>query len=73
MPSLELDPGDTDFRHLKTASIVNLISALRELREHLGGKPVFRPSEANTPQIPAGIHAELVSAEARILIEVQKL
>ena len=35
-PSLALDPGDTDFRHPKTASVVNLISALHELREHFG-------------------------------------
>src|SRR5690242_19079391 len=30
-PSLVLDPGDTDFRHPTTASIVNLISGLRQL------------------------------------------
>ena len=35
-PSLELDPGDTDFRHPKTASQVNLISALHQLRDHFG-------------------------------------
>jgi chitinase len=35
-PSLALDPGDTDFRHPKTASQVNLISALHQLREHFG-------------------------------------
>jgi len=35
-PSLVLDPGDIDFRHPKTASVVNLIAALRELREHFG-------------------------------------
>ena len=35
-PSLDLDPGDTNFRHPKTASVVNLIAALHALREHLG-------------------------------------
>jgi chitinase len=52
-PSLDLDPGDTDFRHPKTASIVNLISALRELRERLG--PAFMLSLVpEGTQIPAG-------------------
>jgi len=35
-PSLQLDPGDTDFRHPTTPSIVNLIAGLRQLREHFG-------------------------------------
>jgi len=35
-PSLVLDPGDTDFRHPTTPSVVNLISGLRQLREHFG-------------------------------------
>lgn len=35
-PSLVLDPGDTDFKHPTTPSIVNLISGLRQLREHFG-------------------------------------
>lgn len=35
-PSLVLDPGDTDFRHPATPSVVNLISGLRQLREHFG-------------------------------------
>lgn len=35
-PSLVLDPGDIDFRHPTTPSIVNLIAALRELRQHFG-------------------------------------
>lgn len=35
-PSLELAPGDTDFRHPVTPSIVNLIAALRELRARFG-------------------------------------
>ncbi|MGC2500276.1 MAG: glycosyl hydrolase family 18 protein [Acidobacteriaceae bacterium] len=37
-PSLVLDPGDTDFRHPKTVSVVNLIAALHELRGHFGPK-----------------------------------
>lgn len=37
-PSLELAPGDTDFRHPMTPSIVNLIAALRELRARFGPK-----------------------------------
>jgi chitinase len=52
-PSLNLDPGDTDFRHPKTASIVNLISALHQLREHFG--PGFMLSLVpEGTQIPAG-------------------
>jgi len=35
-PSLDLDPGDTNFRHPKTASVVNLIAALHALGEHFG-------------------------------------
>jgi chitinase len=35
-PSLQLNPGDTDFRHPQTASLVNLIAALHALREHFG-------------------------------------
>jgi chitinase len=35
-PSLTLDPGDTDFRHPTTPSIVNLISALHRLHDDLG-------------------------------------
>jgi chitinase len=35
-PSLALDPGDADFRHPKTPSVVNLIAALHQLREHFG-------------------------------------
>jgi chitinase len=52
-PSLDLDPGDTDFRHPKTASIVNLISALHELREHLGPSFMLSLVPEGT-QIPAG-------------------
>jgi chitinase len=52
-PSLVLDPGDTDFRHPKTASMVNLISALRELREHFGPDFMLSLVPEGT-QIPAG-------------------
>ena len=52
-PSLVLDPGDTDFRHPKTASVVNLISALRQLREHFGPDFMLSLVPEGT-QIPAG-------------------
>jgi hypothetical protein len=35
-PSLNIDPGDTDFRHPTTPSIVNVIWALRQLHDHFG-------------------------------------
>jgi chitinase len=35
-PSLNIDPGDTDFKHPTTPSIVNMISALRHLHDHFG-------------------------------------
>ena len=35
-PSLVLDPGDRDFRRPTTPSVVNLITGLRQLREHFG-------------------------------------
>ncbi len=35
-PSLSIDPGDTDFKHPTTPSIVNLIAALHQLRDHFG-------------------------------------
>jgi len=37
-PSLLIDAGDTDFRKPTTASIVNLITAMRQMREHFGVK-----------------------------------
>lgn len=37
-PSLLIEPGDTDFRHPKTASIVNLITAMRRMHDHFGPK-----------------------------------
>lgn len=51
-PSLVLQPGDTDFRHPTTPSVVNLISGLRQLREHFG--PEFMISLVpEGPQFPA--------------------
>jgi chitinase len=52
-PSLELAPGDTDFKHPTTPSIVNLIAALRQLRDHFG--PGFMISLVpEGTQIPSG-------------------
>ncbi len=52
-PSLVLDPGDADFRHPTTPSIVNLIAALKQLREHFG--PGFMLSLVpEGTQIPGG-------------------
>lgn len=51
-PSLMLVPGDTDFRHPTTPSIVNLISGLHQLRHDLG--PSFMISLVpEGPQMPA--------------------
>ena len=52
-PSLVLDPGDTDFRHPKTPSVVNLITGLRQLREHFGPDFMLSLVPEGT-QIPAG-------------------
>jgi chitinase len=52
-PSLALDPGDTDFRHPKTPSVVNLIAALHELREHFGPDFMLTLVPEGT-QIPGG-------------------
>lgn len=52
-PSLLLDPGDTDFRHPKTPSIMNLIAGLRQLREHFGPSFVLTLVPEGT-QIPGG-------------------
>jgi chitinase len=52
-PSLSIDPGDTDFRHPTTPSIVNLISALRQIHDHFG--PGFMISLVpEGTQIPSG-------------------
>ncbi|MGD0778606.1 MAG: glycosyl hydrolase family 18 protein, partial [Candidatus Solibacter sp.] len=52
-PSLSIDPGDTDFKHPTTPSIVNLISALRQVRGRFG--PGFMISLVpEGTQIPSG-------------------
>ena len=53
-PSLSIDPGDTDFRHPTTPSIVNLIDALRQLRQRLGPHFLISLVPEGT-QIPAGL------------------
>ncbi len=52
-PSLSIDPGDTDYRKPITPSIVNLISALRQLRDHFGEKFMVSLVPEGT-QIPSG-------------------
>jgi chitinase len=52
-PSLSIEPGDTDFRHPSTPSIVNLISALRQLHDHFGPHFMISLVPEGT-QIPAG-------------------
>jgi chitinase len=52
-PSLSIDPGDTDFKRPTTPSIVNLISALRQLREHFGPRFMISLVPEGT-QIPSG-------------------
>jgi chitinase len=52
-PSLSIDPRDTDFRHPTTPSIVNLISALRQLRDRFGPKFMISLVPEGT-QIPSG-------------------
>ncbi len=52
-PSLVLAPGDNDFRHPTTPSVVNLIAGLRQLHDHFG--PGFMISLVpEGPQLPAG-------------------
>ncbi len=52
-PSLSIDAGDTDFKHPVTPSIVNLISALRQLRAHFGPRFMISLVPEGT-QIPSG-------------------
>jgi chitinase len=52
-PSLSIDPGDTDFKHPVTPSIVNLISALRQLSDHFGPQFMISLVPEGT-QIPSG-------------------
>ena len=52
-PSLVLVPGDTDFKHPTTPSVVNLIAGLRQLHDHFG--PTFMISLVpEGTQIPGG-------------------
>ena len=52
-PSLALAPGDSDFKHPTTPSVVNLIVGLRQLRDHFG--PTFMISLVpEGTQIPGG-------------------
>jgi chitinase len=53
-PSLMLNAGDTDFRHPTTPAVVNLIAAMRQLRQRFG--PKFMIAEVpEGPQVPAGM------------------
>jgi chitinase len=52
-PSLSIDPGDTNFKHPTTPSIVNLISALRQLHDHFGPSFMISLVPEGT-QIPSG-------------------
>ncbi|MGO9258730.1 MAG: glycosyl hydrolase family 18 protein [Bryobacteraceae bacterium] len=52
-PSLSIDAGDTDFRHPTTPSIVNLISALRQLRDRFGSGFMISLVPEGT-QVPSG-------------------
>jgi chitinase len=52
-PSLALAPGDADFKHPTTPSVVNLMAGLRQLRDHFG--PGFMISLVpEGTQIPGG-------------------
>ncbi|WP_263358454.1 chitinase [Acidicapsa ligni] len=52
-PSLSIDPGDTNFQHPTTPSIVNLISALHQLHDHFGPSFMISLVPEGT-QIPSG-------------------
>lgn len=52
-PSLDLAPGDNDFRHPTTPSVVHLIEALRRIHHHFGRKFLITLVPEGT-QIPAG-------------------
>jgi chitinase len=53
-PSLSIAPGDTDFKHPTTPSIVNLISALRQLHDRFGPRFMISLVPEGT-QVPAGL------------------
>ena len=52
-PSLSIDPGDTDYRRPTTPSIVNLIAAIRQLRDRFGPGFLISLVPEGT-QIPSG-------------------
>lgn len=52
-PSLDLAPGDTDFRHPTTPSIVHLIAAMRQIKAHFGPRFVLSIVPEGS-QVPAG-------------------
>lgn len=52
-PALDLQPGDTDFRKPTTASTQNLITALRQLKDHFGQNFMVSLVPEGT-QVPAG-------------------
>jgi len=52
-PSLDLAPGDTDFRHPTTPSIVHLIAAMRQIKAHFGPKFLLSIVPEGS-QVPAG-------------------
>jgi chitinase len=52
-PSLSIEPGDNDFKHPTTPSIVNLISAMRQLHDHFGPRFMISLVPEGT-QIPSG-------------------
>ena len=52
-PSLNLAPGDTNFKNPTTPSVVNLIAGLRQLREHFGPDFMISLVPEGT-QIPSG-------------------
>jgi chitinase len=52
-PSLSLDPGDSDFKHPTTPSVVNLIAALRQLHDRFGPDFMISLVPEGT-QIPSG-------------------
>ncbi len=52
-PSLSIAPGDVDFRNPTTPSIVNLINALRQIRNHFGPRFLLSLVPEGT-QVPSG-------------------
>jgi chitinase len=52
-PSLSIEPGDRDFKRPTTPSIVNLVSALRQLHDHFGARFMISLVPEGT-QIPSG-------------------